>query len=853
MSGQVAESVQTSTTRSVSDGTTLSSGHTVSKTGSAMLLSSSGSEATTEGSSSSKGHSDTTSTTRNLNHTGYGELDRALELRARRIRNAAVEGGWGVAILFGSNDEWTAQRLGSTIVGALSGDSEPTFAPCWRWDFSLGSLIGHPRIPQGMYHRWPEPPFTFMTSRELALVLAPPVREVPGLEIVPTPRFGLQPRTGAIGLGSILDRGISLTSTQFCVSERDLLRHSLVVGMTGSGKTNTVFNILSQLKVPFLVVEPVKTEYRAILGLRPDVRIYTLGEERVSPMRLNPFWFPVGVSLQHHVDSLKALISSSFAMYASMPNILEQCLYSIYARKGWSLQTSTNVFADDAQRRAIFFPTLSDLYHEVAMYLDNSGYSGEAHDNIKSAMLTRLKSLMTGGKGLLLDTVEITDMDELLSHPTILELDGIPEDDDKALVMGLIMLNLYEHLKMKQSFQSESLRHLLILEEAHRVFQNVPSSNNPEIADPRGKMVEMLSNMLAEIRAYGQGVMIVDQVPLKLAPDAVKNTNLKIVHRLVSGDDCRYMSTALCVEPEESLHCSRLRRGESLVFVEGLNRPCQVQIRSVKSDLPRQEAKDVREAATAYNPLASDGSYDESVADALFQDPDIRPQVLYLATRLRRSYLFDDPTNFHTAWLEAKRQAIGIIEEAGYDVAFRDPASFAMSLMKIGLTESVQLNPYVGKNLRARSFLCRYMECALETSTTPFSEAEKGTCQLGVTRDYELHELLRHVYTAVFRTTQLECLGSVLPYSSVDADAVDLCIGYRRQRQPLPLASKAESAESLLKTLGDYVTRQFVVPPANSRYISLLVFKIAVLRQKGKVSPKWSHNVRRILGLMEVC
>ena len=38
--------------------------------------------------------------------------------------------------------------------------------------------------------------------------------------------------------------------------------------------------------------------------------------------------------------------------------------------------------------------------------------------------------------------------------------------------------------------------------------------------------------MLAEIRAYGEGIVVAEQIPTKLVPDVVKNTALKVVHRL---------------------------------------------------------------------------------------------------------------------------------------------------------------------------------------------------------------------------------------------------------------------------------------------------------------------------------
>ena len=109
---------------------------------------------------------------------------------------------------------------------------------------------------------------------------------------------------------------------------------------------------------------------------------------------------------------------------------------------------------------------------------------------------------------------------------------------EKSLVMGFIMMSIYEYLRAKDDGYTNKLKHLIVIEEAHRLFSNVDSTQNQEVVNTKGKSVETLSNILCEIRAYGVGFIIIDQVPTKLAPDVLKNTNTKIIHRLVSKDDC---------------------------------------------------------------------------------------------------------------------------------------------------------------------------------------------------------------------------------------------------------------------------------------------------------------------------
>ncbi len=51
--------------------------------------------------------------------------------------------------------------------------------------------------------------------------------------------------------------------------------------------------------------------------------------------------------------------------------------------------------------------------------------------------------------------------------------------------------------------------------------------------------------MLTEIRSYGEGLIIADQSPGKLADDVVRNTNLQIVHQLRDSTDREAMANAM--------------------------------------------------------------------------------------------------------------------------------------------------------------------------------------------------------------------------------------------------------------------------------------------------------------------
>ena len=71
--------------------------------------------------------------------------------------------------------------------------------------------------------------------------------------------------------------------------------------------------------------------------------------------------------------------------------------------------------------------------------------------------------------------------------------------------------------------------------------------------------------MLSEIRSLGEGFMIIDQVPTKLIPDVIKNTNYKICHRMTSVDDCAVMAQALALRKDQEGIIPTLEQGNVVI------------------------------------------------------------------------------------------------------------------------------------------------------------------------------------------------------------------------------------------------------------------------------------------------
>jgi hypothetical protein len=180
----------------------------------------------------------------------------------------------------------------------------------------------------------------------------------------------------------------------------------------------------------------------------------------------------------------------------------------------------------------------------------------------------------------------------LFARPSVFELESLGDEGDRAFFMGLLLIRLAEYRRTQG--QSPDLTHLLVVEEAHRLLSNVPAATSDEVANPRGEAVETFSNLLSEIRAYGQGVIIADQVPVRLAPDVMKNTNLKIAHRIVSNDDREALAGAMAMDDRQARALTSLDVGEAAVFSSGDDAPLLVRIPLVKDTIAQVPPPDSR-------------------------------------------------------------------------------------------------------------------------------------------------------------------------------------------------------------------------------------------------------------------
>jgi len=532
---------------------------------------------------------------------------KAERLRARHaeLRRGQSIGMWRIYVLAGGVTEQDAAEVAGLLCCSadLEGlpyglSAEPAYASLEKTlDQPGASGEGGPRPPAGAGDDdgFPPPASPFDgSSKVLAALARAPAREVPGVQFVLRPEFDTTPETvhaeavyrnspGAaaapvVQLGTLLDRN-RMPAGELVLPLTSLNRHGGVFGATGAGKSQTVRALLEQATaqaIPWLVVEPAKSEYShgmaARLAAAEVIRIRP-GEADQAAAGINPLepapWadgsrFP----LQTHADLVKGLFLAAFEADEPFPQVLNAALTRVYEQAGWDLVLGEPKVPGTSPA----YPSLGDLQAVADQVVLDIGYGPEVERNVRGFVTVRLGSLRLGTPGRFLEGGHPLDFGKMLGTNVVLEIEDVGDDQDKAFLMGTVLIRLTEHLRLRERHAGPTvvgLRHLTVLEEAHRLLRKTESWER----GPGAKAVEMFAALFAEVRAYGEGLIVAEQIPSKLLPDVIKNTAVKIVHRLPADDDRQSVGATMNLTEDQSQYIVTLPPGEAAVFADGADYP----------------------------------------------------------------------------------------------------------------------------------------------------------------------------------------------------------------------------------------------------------------------------------------
>lgn len=442
-------------------------------------------------------------------------------------------------------------------------------------------------------------PGTIVSGLELPLHLGLPTKSVVGLPVIDHAEFGRNviDSSNNLRVGNLYHMGQEECNISVNLDKEELTKHTFITGSTGSGKSNTIYKMIEQLKddnVQFLVVEPAKGEYKSVIGKYSDVTTYGTNPNirEIQILRINPFRFPKHTHILEHLDRLVEIFNVCWPMYAAMPAILKDAIERAYIKAGWNLTKSINKYDE-------LYPSFADVLGEIKAVLGESAYSADNKGDYIGSLVTRIKSLTNGINGLIFTNDDISDQ-QLFDQNVIVDLSRVGSTETKSLIMGILVLKLQEY-RMEKVDPNSKLKHVTVLEEAHNLLKRTATEQIAEGANLLGKSVEMLANSIAEMRTYGEGFIIADQAPGLLDMSVIRNTNTKIILRLPDYSDRDLVGKAAGLNDDQIVELAKLEKGVAAIYQSDWIEPILCKVDKYKEPQRRYSLEENNTMAVAIN------------------------------------------------------------------------------------------------------------------------------------------------------------------------------------------------------------------------------------------------------------
>jgi len=430
---------------------------------------------------------------------------------------------------------------------------------------------------------------TMIGGNELPIIMNIPRKSVCGLPVNTVAAFGREVNFidagnssgGGIKIGNAFHMGIE-EKTSISINPERFTEHSLVCGATGVGKSTLVAMLVKatlkyaqacKRSAHFMIIEPVKGEYKYLMGNDVDYQVFTLNPLVCRLLKLNPFIFREGIHILSHIDRLIDVFNVCWPLYAAQPALLRECIEEAYIRCGWDLVNS--VYVRPGMK---IYPTFKDVLKIIPVIIQKSHFVGESKGTYEGALLTRVAMLTNGVYGQVFNGAGSLTDEELFEKNVVIDLSSAGSAETIGLIMGMLIIRLREYRMSTGKADNSPLKHILVLEEAHNILKQETGKNVEGGQSASGKSVEMLSSSIAEMRSYGQGFIIADQSPALLDKAAIRNTSTKFIMRLAEMEDKETVAQALSLSQQQRDYLSSFPRRTALIFQSGWIEPVLTKI-----------------------------------------------------------------------------------------------------------------------------------------------------------------------------------------------------------------------------------------------------------------------------------
>ena len=348
--------------------------------------------------------------------------------------------------------------------------------------------------------------------------------------------------TGEYNLGAVIYP--DMPYAPFGLRENEWCKHMLITGMTGTGKTNTSFQILKELNrqgKPFLIFD-WKNNYRDLIQFPEfkDMLIFTVGKS-ASPFSFNPLVPPDGAEPTQWLMQLVDVIRHAYFVGEGVEYLLREAIHHYYSE--------FDVYNGEKK-----YPT----FFLIQDYISKKKLKGRMALWLASAFRVLASLTFPRSMGSVVNSGDNKFIKEILKKNVVIELDALA-DDDKVFLTEALILWIYE--MRKNEGKREHFKHALIIEEGHHILG--------EKKEQQEGAETIMETALRQIREFGEAVIVIDQEPSKLSDSIKANTYTKITFNLGNGKDVLDISKAMMLNEEETPYIDLLEVGHAVVKLKG--------------------------------------------------------------------------------------------------------------------------------------------------------------------------------------------------------------------------------------------------------------------------------------------
>lgn len=341
---------------------------------------------------------------------------------------------------------------------------------------------------------------------------------------------------------------IKHTTSLFTVYILDLLKHFLLLGRTGSGKTSLIYWVIIQCimkGIKVWVLDREKQDYRHLIQFRNGILVIQLG----LTFKINLLAVPSGVDPKQWLHTFAEILCRTLSLLDGSMSLLIVLLDELYREFG---------VYDGAKN----FPALHDLFLKC-LGLKVPRYGRET--GFRDSILNRLKALLALHGGMFDCSVGFP-LEELAERNVVFESAGLPEKHFQLLAN--VMLHWLMLYRIANQQRGEGIKNLVVIDECKWLFSPFVNEN---IGWPP------ITYMLAQLREFGVGILATDQTA-NLNEALFVNSFTKIAMAMGSGQDLLKIKRTFSLDDEQLDYMQRLKVGEACVRHPNFAKPFAIEI-----------------------------------------------------------------------------------------------------------------------------------------------------------------------------------------------------------------------------------------------------------------------------------